>query len=263
MTSWNDYAGRTLVNCVLGHGERPKARFALQLWPDEDHEALAAELHSLVAPVLDRVLAGRGQRSSGDIWPNELPSRGFLLDRYVESEPGILRYRKDIITAMNNVCMVAGDLAGTLNRNGHWVIAINGIKYFRSRLIFKIHCGYDPQGDIDHINQDMQDDRIENLRDVTDSINLRNSRGRDGSSYVICRERIDHDGFWRSEVNFSFLFRAGEPAEEIAAELNLLITPEVNAFLANRVGRKRPPSRLAAWLIPKPLPPLPRRQLPE
>jgi hypothetical protein len=236
-------------------------RFGLYLWPGEDGEALRGKLNSLVTPVYERVLGGRIGQHVGPNPPNPLPSLELLLNRFVESD-GVLRYRRDVTTPSGRVLAAAGDIAGGLGARGYWSIKINGVRYKRSRLVFKLRTGSDPLSDLDHINLDTADDRFENLRDVTDSQNSRNCWGRDGSSYVICTEHVS-DGYWRETIQFSLGFRDGEPANDVIAELNALITPEVNAFLAARIGRTRPPSRLAAWLTPEPQPPLPRRQLQE
>ena len=67
-----------------------------------------------------------------------------------------------------------GENAGTIGIRGRCMITIDGTQYQRSRLVYAYHYG-DPAGmEIDHINRDSTDDRIENLRAVTPSQNCHN-----------------------------------------------------------------------------------------
>ena len=67
----------------------------------------------------------------------------------------------------------AGNEAGT-DRYGYVVITIDGSKYRAHRLAWLFVFGEWPSGVIDHINGRRSDNRIENLRDVTVSINTQN-----------------------------------------------------------------------------------------
>lgn len=69
----------------------------------------------------------------------------------------------------------AGSEAGT-NRYGYIVITINGFKYRAHRIAWLVSKGKWPEGVIDHINGYRADNRIENLRDVTVSVNTQNQR---------------------------------------------------------------------------------------
>ncbi len=64
-------------------------------------------------------------------------------------------------------------LAGSQRKDGRYQIVIKGKIYLRSRLVFLYHKGYFPQ-QIDHINRKQWDDRIENLREATTSLNQKN-----------------------------------------------------------------------------------------
>lgn len=61
-----------------------------------------------------------------------------------------------------------GSLAGCLDQ-GYFRIGINKKIYKRSRLVWKMINGVDPLYEIDHIDQNKQNDRIENLRDIKQS----------------------------------------------------------------------------------------------
>ena len=68
----------------------------------------------------------------------------------------------------------AGDEAGTLHPSGAIVISVDGKIYKAHRLAWLYHNGYLPQKQIDHINRNRRDNRIENLRLVTNSQNSMN-----------------------------------------------------------------------------------------
>ena len=59
-----------------------------------------------------------------------------------------------------------GDLAGSPNNQGYCMIWVLGKLRKRSRMIFFMFNGYFPS-QIDHINRNRLDDRIENLRKIT------------------------------------------------------------------------------------------------
>jgi len=60
-----------------------------------------------------------------------------------------------------------GQRAGTLNRTGYRNIFFNRRCYREHRLIWLLFNGYFPEGDIDHINRVKDDNRIENLREIS------------------------------------------------------------------------------------------------
>ena len=62
-------------------------------------------------------------------------------------------------------------------------IAINCAYYYRYRLIYKMLKGNDPVGVIDHIDNDCTNDKIENLRDISQNENI--IRGRWPNSKLV------------------------------------------------------------------------------
>lgn len=72
---------------------------------------------------------------------------------------------------------VVGAEAGTINSAGRRVVEIHGKKYLAHRIIWEMHHGSIPNDlCIDHIDGNVVNNRLENLRLVTLSINQRNSK---------------------------------------------------------------------------------------
>jgi hypothetical protein len=67
-----------------------------------------------------------------------------------------------------------GDIAGSVS-HGYVQVKINNVNYRAHRLIWLWHYGYLPENDIDHLNRIRADNRIENLREVGDVCNQRNT----------------------------------------------------------------------------------------
>ena len=69
---------------------------------------------------------------------------------------------------------VLGEIAGSKMSHGYISICIDGVDYTAHRMAwFWIHGAW-PDGYIDHINGDRSDNRISNLRDVSQSVNMQN-----------------------------------------------------------------------------------------
>jgi hypothetical protein len=68
-----------------------------------------------------------------------------------------------------------GQKAGTARSNGYYQLCIKYKRYLTHRLIFLYHKKYLPEF-IDHIDQNKSNNKIENLREVTQSQNSRNTR---------------------------------------------------------------------------------------
>lgn len=69
----------------------------------------------------------------------------------------------------------AGSQAGTLRPTGYRQVRILGKSYLEHHLIWYLHTGKWPVFDIDHINRKRDDNRIENLREVTHQFNCFNN----------------------------------------------------------------------------------------
>lgn len=102
-----------------------------------------------------------------------------LLSKVVKYDPalGTLTW----ISNLHSKRAIPGRIAGSLvSTTGYRSITIFGRSYLEHHLIWFIHYGVWPKGQIDHINQKRDDNRIINLREVTKSENARNrSRRKD------------------------------------------------------------------------------------
>lgn len=75
-----------------------------------------------------------------------------------------------------------------------------GRQYMAHRVCFAIHHGHWPTGEIDHRNGDGLDNRIENLRDVSTTINHRNQILRNKPNASGVRGVIRKSGKWQAYI---------------------------------------------------------------
>lgn len=69
-----------------------------------------------------------------------------------------------------------GKHAGTLHRSGYWRVSLNKKQVSANRVVWEMFHGTIPDKmQIDHINRDRGDNRIENLRCVTRTQNMYNT----------------------------------------------------------------------------------------
>ncbi len=84
---------------------------------------------------------------------------------------------------------------GSVTVTGRTVVGINGRTYPIGRILWKMHTGRDPGSlYIDHINGDVTDNRIENLRAVTPGENRMNSRTHSKTGHKGIYEHINRSG---------------------------------------------------------------------
>lgn len=67
-----------------------------------------------------------------------------------------------------------GDVAGTVGAKGYLQVKVDSRKFFVHRIVWLLNTGEWPRYQIDHIDRDPLNNRIENLRDVSPAINNTN-----------------------------------------------------------------------------------------
>ncbi len=93
------------------------------------------------------------------------------------AETGEVTRKCDIIVFINGVKVASkGDNPGYLSNSGYYNVKIDGECYRLHRIIWLWYHGYFPENDIDHINRNKTDNRIENLREVSRSCNANNQK---------------------------------------------------------------------------------------
>ena len=86
-----------------------------------------------------------------------------------------------------------GSLGSPAGRAGRLQVWVDGRAYYVHRLVWLLHHGAWPERQIDHINGNVLDNRIENLRDATPTENSQNRQHR-GTSYD------SRSGKWRARI---------------------------------------------------------------
>lgn len=99
----------------------------------------------------------------------------------------------------------AGKEALSAPTEGYKHGTIFGVKYRAHHVIWAMVHGAWPKDDIDHINGDRSDNRIENLRDVCRQENSRNaSRSRNNKSGVTGVFWYKNYGMWKVEIGINY-----------------------------------------------------------
>lgn len=97
----------------------------------------------------------------------------------------LFNYRNDgeLIWKVDRVSIkVKGRVAGHIDSHGYRKIQIDEKGYKAHRLVWLFHYGYLPENDIDHHDRIKHHNRIENLREVSRSCNMRNTKLRKDNS---------------------------------------------------------------------------------
>lgn len=111
--------------------------------------------------------------------PNELhklfeyrADTGELIWKERLADPGKTKLEQRGVTIFNKTH--AGKAAGVLSVNGYIALTVNSKKTYGHTVAWVMCHGEMPRHQIDHVNGNRADNRIENLRDVPQSKNMRN-----------------------------------------------------------------------------------------
>lgn len=113
-----------------------------------------------------------------------------------------------------------GNIAGSLNpTDGRWYVKINGVKYSSYRIIFLWHKGFLPE-EVDHIDRDITNNRIENLREADRSLNncnkgdyKNNKLGIKGVCFVASKQKYQAQ-VYKNKVCYRKFFEDLDSAKE-------------------------------------------------
>lgn len=110
---------------------------------------------------------------------------------------GLLIWRTSLCSAHR----VAGSVAGSKNAHGYIVVEVAGKAHLAHRLIWLMHHGSWPVGEIDHKNGVRHDNRIENLRDVVHITNTENRRAaKQGTKTGVLGVSLHTNGQYRARI---------------------------------------------------------------
>jgi hypothetical protein len=129
----------------------------------------------------------------------ETPTVSVLLDLFVyDSVTGVLTRRR------SSGPKKAGDTAGHFFRGScktYRAVRVGDSTFYVHRIVWKMHYGVDPDGQIDHVDGDGTNNAIANLRVVDAVENHRNQRLRSSNkSGILGVSKDKRSGKWRSSV---------------------------------------------------------------
>ena len=139
-----------------------------------------------------------------DTPPDFLEERGLS----VEQARRLFRYDAEVgalfWSARHSNAIKLDRPAGKLDR-GYWSVMVGGKLYRAHRIIWAMHYGAWPDGQIDHINHDRADNRIENLRVVSHLDNHRNMSRFKNSTTGIAGVKFDgRYGSWVARITVNY-----------------------------------------------------------
>lgn len=107
--------------------------------------------------------------------------------KYDELSPSCLVWIKNIPSGQNSNRQIttSGTCAGFKVSDGSWRVGLKGKVYLAHRIVFALNTGrINDNLLVDHVDGDRSNNRIDNLREVTYAVNMRNRKKVDNKSGV-------------------------------------------------------------------------------
>lgn len=120
---------------------------------------------------------------------------------FLEYKDGVLYWKKKPTAKANSIKI--GEVAGTVRPDGYSAIKLNYKLYLTHRLIFLLFHGYLPST-LDHIDGNPNNNKIENLREATNSQNSQNQKIRhNNTSGVKCVTLDKSRNKWQVQIHIN------------------------------------------------------------
>lgn len=111
-----------------------------------------------------------------------------------------LRSRYKVCQHTGMILWNSGDVACIKMKSGYRRLSCFGKRFAAHRVAWLLHYGHWPEHEIDHINGDKSDNRIDNLRDVPHQLNVQNLRASTSSSSTGILGVGPKNGKWRARI---------------------------------------------------------------
>ncbi|WBK39668.1 hypothetical protein [Xanthomonas phage L522] len=96
------------------------------------------------------------------------------VDQLLAYDPATGELRWKVARGRHGNACKAGSVAGSVNSRGYIQVGVHGRLYQAHRLAWLLHHGAWPSQQIDHIDRDRTNNRIDNLRECSNSENQQN-----------------------------------------------------------------------------------------
>lgn len=139
------------------------------------------------------------------------------IDRYGYHEGGYLYFKESY-----HKSKIGKKVGHCRKTDGYWTMRFEGKTNYVHRIIWLWHHGYMPS-EIDHIDRDKSNNRIENLREVSSFENHQNRTPGKGYSYIPSRNK------WRVSIrgNFYGYYKTEKEAKHVATGAMKLFRPDL------------------------------------
>lgn len=117
-------------------------------------------------------MRGRARKFDPEFY-RKRPTQVRVRDLFEYKEDGTLA--RKVLASKLSRAKVGERVRGGVCTSGYYQIYVDGIYYFLHQIIWVWHHGYWPENQIDHIDRVRTNNKIENLREVSQTCNSRNS----------------------------------------------------------------------------------------